>query len=247
MGLNMDRRNEELLEFMEMQEAISRTHSGKTRFFDTRDFPWVEDIEACWADIRAETDRLLTAIDHLPGFEQIQTEQNDLTDDRRWKVFPFCAYGHWMSENDRRCPETSRILGHIPGMQAAMLSILQPGKELRPHRGPYNGVLRYHLGITIPKPEHQCGIVVGGELAHWFEGKSLIFDDSHLHSAWNRSNENRVVLFVDFERPLQPELGSRNVSILSKYGSSAFTKDAVGNWSAWESKYGSSLDAVLGI
>jgi aspartyl/asparaginyl beta-hydroxylase (cupin superfamily) len=36
---------------------------------------------------------------------------------------------------------------------------------LAPHYGPYNGVLRYHLGIKVPKPETQCGIVVGGQTA----------------------------------------------------------------------------------
>jgi beta-hydroxylase len=36
----------------------------------------------------------------------------------------------------------------------------------------------------------------------WEEGKSLVFDDSHLHEAWNDSDSYRVVLFVDLLRPV---------------------------------------------
>ena len=36
----------------------------------------------------------------------------------------------------------------------------------------------------------------------WKEGKSLIFDDSHPHEVWNDCDSYRVVLFVDFLRPV---------------------------------------------
>ena len=32
----------------------------------------------------------------------------------------------------------------------------------------------------------------------------MIFDDSHPHEVWNDCDSYRVVLFVDFERPLFP-------------------------------------------
>ena len=35
-------------------------------------------------------------------------------------------------------------------MKTAFFSILAPGKHLPPHRGPYKGVMRYHLGLLIP-------------------------------------------------------------------------------------------------
>lgn len=125
-----------------------------------------------------------------------------------------------------------------------MFSIFQGGKELPPHRGPFGGVLRYHLGLKVPHPE-LCGISVGGDEGHWQEGKSLIFDDSHSHHAWNRSNEDRVVLFVDFTRPLPEELREGNDKILKVISETDFVRNAAVNWAAWEKNHGDQLDAIL--
>ena len=104
--------------------------------------------------------------------------------------------------NCERCPETTRLVEHVPGMQTAMFSILAPGKHIPPHDGPYKGVLRYHLGLLVPEPEDRVGIRVGGQPATWAEGESLVFDDTFVHEAWNDTDGTRVVLFVDFKRPL---------------------------------------------
>lgn len=231
----------------QIEADISKGPDGQVRFFTLDNFPWVREVEKSWPAIREEADRLLLAIDKLPGFEEIQSEQLRLTTDRRWKIVPFCAYGHQIIENQRRCPETHKALQKIPGLKAALFSIFQAGKDIPPHRGPYKGVLRYHLGIKIPKPETQCGIVVGGELAHWANAKSLIFDDSHVHHAWNHSQEDRVVLFVDFERPLSEPLAGLNAKIIDQIGKSDFVTEAAKNWQKWECLHGSDLDRLLSI
>ena len=56
--------------------------------------------------------------------------------------------------------------------------MLSPGKHIPAHRGPYKGVLRYHLGLKIPEPREGCRIRVGEEVRHWEEGASLLFDDT---------------------------------------------------------------------
>jgi beta-hydroxylase len=231
----------------QMEADIAAGPNGQVRFFEPESFPWVREVELSWPAIRKEADRLLTAVDKLPGFEEIQVEQEVLTTDRRWKVFPFQAYGHQIVQNERRCPETCKALQKIPGMKAALFSILQAGKELPPHRGPYKGVLRYHLGIKIPRPESQCGIVVDGELARWKESKSLIFDDTHLHEAWNHSKEDRVVLFVDFERPLPVRLAALNSTIIDQIGQSDFATASTKNWETWEERYGRELDESIAV
>lgn len=152
--------------------------------------------------MRAELDRVLAALDILPGFEDIQVGQQDLTSDKRWKVFPLFVHGEWIGKAQQRCQATVAALQKIPGLKAAMFSILQAGKELPAHRGPYAGGLRDHLGLKVPQPT-LCGITVGGEQRSRAEGASLVFDDSHEHAAWNRGDEDRVVLFVDFARPLR--------------------------------------------
>src|SRR5207253_1597775 len=141
----------------------------------------------------------------------VSVEQKSITNDDRWKTF--YGYGLRNDVNCEFCPTTSRLLSRIPGMTTAFFSILLPGKRIPSHRGPYNGVLRYHLGLKVPDPA-RCGIIVGGEEAHWKEGKSLVFDDSFQHEAWNDSNDIRVVLFVDFARPLGVPVAQMNVAFI---------------------------------
>lgn len=178
------------------------SRDGKRTFFDPSPFPWVARVEAEWRTIRAELDTLLVHRDKIPNFQDISEDQKILTEGEQWKTFFFYAYGHKAEQNCARCPETARLLQCIPGMKTAMFSILAPKKHIPGHRGPYKGVLRYHLGLIIPGPKGSCRILVGSEVRSWEEGKSLIFDDSHWHEAWNDSDSYRVVLFVDFVRPL---------------------------------------------
>lgn len=231
----------------QFEDTISATPDGHRRFFEQESLPWIKKVEAKWPLIKAEATRLLETIELLPGFEEIQREQSEISNDRHWKIFPFHAYGQTFERNLLRCPETSAALKDIVGLKAAMFSVLQAGKVLPPHRGPYKGVLRYHLGIIIPKPETQCAIEVGGETAHWVEGRSLVFDDSYEHSAWNHSAEDRIVLFVDFVRPLPSELAAINEQVISQIENSPFITDTVKNWEAWETTYGDQFDTALGI
>ena len=79
----------------------------------------------------------------------------------------------------------------------------------------------------------------------WREGASLVFDDSHEHFAWNRSAEDRVVLFVDFTRPLPQQLRERNQRIIEAISATDFMRGAVKRWNAWEARHGVRLDESL--
>jgi beta-hydroxylase len=74
-------------------------------------------------------------------------------------------------------------------------------------------VLRYHLGVIVPERYGQSGIEVDGEVYHWREGESRIFDDTFQHRAWNLTDQTCVVLFVDFLRlrPFFSDLLNRGV------------------------------------
>jgi ornithine lipid ester-linked acyl 2-hydroxylase len=171
-------------------------------FFDPSSFPWVEPIEAEWGVIRKELDALLTRRQEIPNFQDLSYAQKPLTEGDQWKTFWFYAFGEKAEENCARCPETVRVLQKIPGMKSAMFSILAPKKHIPEHRGLWKGVLRYHLGLIVPKPAGSSKIRVGEDVRFWEEGKSMIFDDSHPHEVWNDCDSHRVVLFVDVERPL---------------------------------------------
>ena len=207
-------------------------------FYEPADFPWVAPLEANWKTIRAELDAVLAHRSALPNFQDISTDQYQLTDDDRWKTFFFYGYGFRSDANCARCPETTRLIEAIPGMETAMFSIFAPGKRVPPHDGPYKGVLRYHLGLAVPEaPVEQLGIRVGPETRGWREGGSLVFDDTYEHEAWNETDETRVVLFLDVIRPLRQPMRALNAGIIKAIGYSPFIQDAKRRHREWEAEF----------
>jgi beta-hydroxylase len=62
-------------------------------------------------------------------------------------------------------------------------------------------------------------------MRRWEEGKTLIFDDTYDHEAWNDSSEPRVVLFVDFLRDLPRPLSWVNRGMVWLIGASPFIQN----------------------
>ncbi len=208
-----------------------------TPFLPLETFPWIPDLEANWTTIRGELDQVLIRRDDLPNFQDISTDQASITDDDGWKTFFFFGYGFRADANCARCPKTAALLEAVPGLTTAFFSILSPGKEIGEHRGPWRGVLRYHLGLRVPEPVADAGIRVGGEEAHWAEGASLLFDDGYQHEAWNRTDGVRVVLFVDVLRPLRPAAARVNRALIRAISASPYVRDAKSRHQAWERRF----------
>ena len=152
---------------------------------------------------------------------------------------PYFLAGHGVNceENAKRCPETTRILKKIPNLKNAFFSILSPKKHIPAHKGPYNGVLRYHLGLIIPEPREQCRIRIEDRIYVWEEGKGLIFDDTYNHEVWNETDGYRVVLFVDFVRPVKFPFNLLNELIINVSLFAPFVKETKQNFKKWENKY----------
>jgi ornithine lipid ester-linked acyl 2-hydroxylase len=204
---------------------------GDSEFFDAGRFPWVPVLEENWRQIRQELDRVLQYTGDIPNFQDISAENRTITDDDRWKTFFFHAWGIEIASNCARCPQTAALLARITGMKSAFFSILLPRKHLPPHRGPYAGVLRYHLGLAVPE---NCRIRVGDRAEYWREGRSLIFDDTFEHEVWNDSDEVRVVLFVDVVRPLPFPLSAINRLIMGAIARSSLVQPGLRKFEEWD-------------
>lgn len=211
--------------------ACRSVHGDRT-FFDPAQFPWIREVEAGWREVRRELDDVL-ARETIPQFKDISPDQSHLTADGKWKTFFFCAYGVRVEENSRRCPGTARILKKIPGLQTAFFSILEPDMHIHPHRGPYGGVLRLHLALMVPEPRAACRIRVDREFATWEEGKCLVFDDTYEHEVWNDTAGERVILFVDFERPLPRHLRAVNRLFIRLIALSPLVQDGIKRYEEW--------------
>src|SRR6202050_5629870 len=198
----------------DLVEGVLFFPTANVTFFDPDSYPWVRAVEADWMAIRKELDALLVRREEIPNFQDLSEKQKPLTQGDQWKTFFLYGYGVEAEENCARCPETVRILKRIPGMKTAMFSILAPKKHIPEHRGLWKGVLRYHLGLIVPKPVGSSRIRVAKDFQCWEEGKSMIFDDSHPHEVWNDCDSQRIVLFVDVERPLPFPLAAINRAII---------------------------------
>jgi aspartyl/asparaginyl beta-hydroxylase (cupin superfamily) len=224
------------------ERLIARTPSGRTEFFEPDEFPWIAEVEARADEVKGELDGLLARVDQIPNFQDVQEEQRRLTQDDRWKVFLLYGYGARFDSNCRRCPRTAEIVESIPGMTTAMFSVLLPHKHIPPHTGPWKGVLRYHLALRTPADETAAGIRVGSRTEHWRDGRSLVFDDTFEHEAWNDSDEIRVVLFVDVIRKLPWYLAAPNRAFIGAIRSSSFIQRALANNEAWQETLGATIN-----
>jgi aspartyl/asparaginyl beta-hydroxylase (cupin superfamily) len=227
-------------------ERLNLRHAkiGNPPVYDNAVFPWAVEIEKEWPKIRAELDKVLLRQEELPSFHDISTDVASISKDTRWKTFFLTGYGLSSQANIRQCPETWRIVQKIPGLKTAMFSIFEPGKHLPAHRGPYNGVLRLHLGLIVPEPRDKLAIRVDQQICHWEEGKALIFDDAYEHEAWNHTEYTRVVLFVDFVKPLRFPARLVNWMLLNMAVFTPFIREGLDNHKAWEKKFYAQAEAI---
>jgi aspartate beta-hydroxylase len=185
------------------------------QFYERSDFDWVEALEAATDDIREELLAVLREDSNFPpylmdvkGIPHLNNQ--DLINNPSWGAFFFWKNGPLIDENALRCPKTLAALENVPlphitnHTPSALFSLLKPGTRIPPHNGMLNTRLICHLPLIVPK---NCGALrVGSEERPWVEGKTMIFDDSIEHEAWNNSDKTRVVLLFDIWRPeLSPE------------------------------------------
>jgi aspartate beta-hydroxylase/beta-hydroxylase len=178
----------------------------KTRptFFNIQaTFPALDRVTQAYPAIREEFDRLIGECRELPQYHEIDPGERAIsnTTPKRWTVFMLEIMGHRPARNRAACPQTCRVLGEVPNMIQAFFSILDPGKSVPEHEGPYLGYLRYHLGVRVPA-DAPPRLIVNSQPYQWKEGEAVLFDDSWPHSVVNDSKELRAVLIVDVRRPL---------------------------------------------
>lgn len=210
---------------------------GDPPIYDSRHFPWVAEVEANWHKVRAELDAVMKYRDAMPSFQEIVKEVGMIQGDDQWKTFFLKGVGMDCEENARHCPETMKVLEMIPGCTTGFFSILSPRKHIPHHRGPWAGVLRLHLGLMVPEPQHMCRIRIANEVYAWQEGKAVVFDDTYNHEVWNDTDGYRVVLFVDFERPLLRPVSWLNHWIMNLAALAPFLREAKGKQKASEKKF----------
>jgi len=183
---------------------LFRRHSrlGGPAYFDIKDFPVAKTLSESHSVIRAEFDKARVRMDDFPLFQDISPEQVYISNDDKWKMFFLKSNNIRFEKNCEQFPETMKAVDSDPSIVSAYFSILDSNKMLVPHEGPWSGVLRMHLGVDIPTDGEGCTLSVRGEQYQWKDGEVVVFDDTYEHFAINLTDHPRVVLFMDYMRPL---------------------------------------------
>lgn len=166
-------------------------------------FPQIKVLEDNWQVIRAELEEILKHRDAVPLFQDVSRDQKRISIGDNWRTFILFGFGEKSEKNCRQAPETARMLEAVPNLQTAWFSILSPNYHIRPHRGVTKAILRCHLGLIIPKDAENCTMRVADQTCVWKEGEAFVFDDTYEHEVWNNTDEERVVLLFDFNRPMR--------------------------------------------
>lgn len=125
-----------------------------------------------------------------------------------WSWHTFMTKGQWNDEAAQAAPMTSAMLQRVPGLMRnsvfgyAFASTLEPGSDIKPHFGPFNGRLRVHIPLEVPSEDPEvCGLQVGPMKTAWKVGEPLLFDDSFQHFTWNHGDLPRTILLLDVWHP----------------------------------------------
>lgn len=182
--------------------------SSRTNFYQDYEkdniFPVGLELESQWEKIKEEGYQLYQSIpnkeiNYLDNYHIDLKEENKLN----WTTIPLRLFGQDTTKYFDYCPTLSNILKEHPEIISCLYSIMEPGKIITPHHGPYDGLIRYQLALDIPniKEGEECYLHVDGEKYQWSVGKGVLFDESNIHGAVNTTSEKRMVLLIDIERP----------------------------------------------
>ena len=180
-------------------------------------FPNAKRFSKRWTDIRREVLAVAGMLNQVPRFHDIMPAQADISanDGRDWRVFIMKAYGVTVEENLQRCPTVAALLDEAPEVVSVILSFLAPGKHVPEHRGPFRGILRFHLMLSMPRDGNgvpACVMNIDGVPYRLDDGESLLWDDTYRHEVWNRSNQVRIALLLDIWRKDMPA----DIALLSR-------------------------------
>ena len=199
---------------------------------DVRDFDWTAELRAQWRAIRDEARRVALAGEAAPSLAEISPDHRAIAEVGKWRSFFLWGYGYPIDDNLARCPVTHDVIRRIPGLSTAFFSILAPGTHIPAHRGVSKGLITCHLALIVPR-DGDVRMRVDDRMVRWSEGETLVFDDTYDHEVWNDTAGTRVVLLIQFERPLrQPGKWFADL-FLGVVKRSAFVQEARDNVSKW--------------
>jgi len=204
---------------------------------DVRDFPWTAVLRERWTEIRDEAVRVALTGNASPSLAVVSPDHRAIAEVGKWRSFFLWGYGYRIDDNLARCPRTRDAIARVPGLNSAFFSILAPGTHIPEHRGVTKGLITCHLALVVPR-DGDVRMRVDDRIVRWSEGETLVFDDTYRHEVWNDTGGTRVVLLIQFARPLRHPGKWFADLFLGAVRRSAFVQEARANVAKWNAAVG---------
>ena len=180
-------------------------------------FPDAPRFVEAWPKLRDEAMQVAEDLKAVPRFHELMPEQAEISanDGRDWRMLLLKAYGTAFPRNLERCPVLAATVASSPDVLSAALSFLAPGKHVPEHRGPFRGVIRFYMGLSVPTSDdgRPAAVLTIDHREHRVgNGECLLWDDTFPHEVRNRGDKVRIALLLDIRRrgmPLDMALLSR--------------------------------------
>ena len=204
-------------------------------FVDKDAFPELKVLQDHWEKIRDEALKLndegaIKASDQLDdlGFNSFFKTG--------WTRFYLKWYGASLASAKKLCPNTTALVDSLRIVKGGMFAMLPPGARLVKHRDPFAGSLRYHMGLATPNDDG-CYLNVDGTNYSWRDGEVVMFDETYIHYAENKTAHNRIILFLDIRRPVTfPPIDWLNTLFSNIVMAASATKNMEGDKVGWANK-----------
>lgn len=178
---------------------------AKKPIMDVADFQELAPILDNWQTIRDEARELWRS----QYFDQTKNPDNKAYYDigfrtfykYGWGKFYLDWYGYTHQSAQNLCPKTVEIVKKVKTVNGAMFSVLPAGSKLTRHLDPVACSLRLHLALDTPQHD-DCFIEIDGTKYSWRNGNALLFDETYLHHAKNETEDYRLILMCEVERPM---------------------------------------------
>lgn len=162
-------------------------------------FPESRKLDHQFDQIKAEVTKLIESRDVRPYGDIDPLRAAEVSTD--WRLYYAYMLGETNPHAYRDCPLFVDFAERTPRVVNAIIAILEPGVTLKAHEGPYAGILRYHLPLTVPE-NNPPRLRVDREIHTWKEGEGILIDDTFEHEVYNESDGRRVMLIIDIRRPM---------------------------------------------